>query len=389
MKYYLFALATLVVVCVGCAYDGQQVVPRHNQYHAPPAHMMVRPGPMVAGPGPGVLPPIASPAARRPVMKTTQVRFVGPPGMSIGWFIPRGFADNQLVAPARYNFPQNSTYRLKLSNIPDRPGLVVYPTLQVYPADPNTDAYLTHNSVPIQITVEDLDQVETNNFVTKVIYLPDARYQDLAIPGVNTLVSTRLGPGIDPVQEAAQRGAIMAVLRVGNADLEMARPGAPAIKQTSHNVVDGAQGNFKPPMSIGSIAGGSIGVPGPMMVGGHSLPGRPAMHPIAGVGPVPSWGDPITGTPIGLPGPPHLPYGRPAGLQSHTVRNLTKTDIPGPVEHMLIDVKHKPGVSVPDPVKYIYYEEEHPELAPEEINYPGMMVTPGAAPPSQVYGFQQ
>ncbi len=30
---------------------------------------------------------------------------------------------------------------------------------------------------------------------------------------------------------------------------------------------------------------------------------------------------PATGTPIGLPGPPHLPYGDPAGLKSHQVRN--------------------------------------------------------------------
>lgn len=397
MKYYLFAVATLVVVCVGCAYDGQQTVPRHDQYHAPPAQMMVRPGPMVDGPGPGVLPALANPAVAGPVpvMKTSQLRFVGPAGMSVGWIVPGGFADNQLVAPARYNFPQNATYRLKFTNIPDRAGLVVYPTLQVHPADPNTDAYLSHNSIPIEITVEDLDQVESNNFVTKVIYLPDARYQDLAIPGVETLVSTRLDPGVDPVAEAARRGTIMAVLRVGNADLEVAAPprpagpGQPPIQQMSHSVADGSEGHFYPPMPIASIEGGAIGVPGPMIVGGHSLPGQPAMHPVAGVGPVPSWGDPITGTPIGLPGPPHLPYGGPAGLKSHTVRNLTKHDLGKPVDHMLIDVEHKPGVSLPKPVKYIHYKEEHPELAPQEINYPGAMVMPGAPAPANVYGAQQ
>jgi hypothetical protein len=379
MKYYLFALATLVVVCVGCAYDGQQTVPRHDTYHAPPANMMVRPGPMVDGPGPGVLPFLAHPAANAIAMKTTQVRFVGPPGISVGWVVPGGFADNQLVTPARYNFPQNATYRLKVSNIPGREGLTLYPTLQIYPADPTTDAYLSHNSVPIEITVEDLDQVESNNFVTKVIYLPAPRFQDLAIPGVETLVSTRLDPGVDPVAEAARRGTIMAVLRMGNADLEAfgpprpSAPGLPPIQQMSHTVADGAAGGFMPPMPIAAIAGGAIGVPGPMIMGDHSLPGRPAMHPVAGVGPVPSWGEPITGTPIGLPGPPHLPYGGPAGLQSHTVRNLTKVDLGKPVDHMLVDVKHKPGISLPKPVKYIYYEEEHPEFAPEEINYPGGM----------------
>lgn len=392
MKYYLFALATLVVVCVGCAYDGQQTIPRHDAYVAPPANMMVRPGPMVDGPGPGVLPLLASPTANAAALKTSQVRFVGPNGMAVGWIVPGGFAENQLVTPARYNFPQNATYRLKLANIPDREGLALYPTLQVYPADPNTDAYLSHNSIPIEVTVEDLDQVESNNFVTKVIYLPDARYQDLAIPGVETLVSTRLDPGVDPVHEASRRGTIMAVLRMGNADLEVAGPPRPAgpgmpIEQMSYSVADGAAGQFQPPMAIASIEGGAIGVPSPMIVGGQSLPGRPAMHPVAGVGPVPSWGDPITGTPIGLPGPPHLPYGGPAGLQSHTVRNLTKVDLGQPVDHMLIDVKHEPGLSLPHPVKYVYYEEEHPELAPEEISYGGgAMGAGGYCPPGMEPG---
>ena len=79
------------------------------------------------------------------------------------------------------------------------------------------------------------------------------------------------------------------------------------------------------------------------------------------------------GPSIGLPGPPHLPYGGPAGLQSHTVRNLTDVDLGKPVDHMLIDVKHEPGLSLPKPVKYVYYEESHPQLSPGEINYPGAM----------------
>ena len=70
----------------------------------------------------------------------------------------------------------------------------------------------------------------------------------------------------------------------------------------------------------------------------------------------------MTGTPIGLPGPPHLPYGGPAGLKSHTVRNQTRQHLPDPVDHMLIDVRHNPGIRMPDPVKHIEYTESHPEF---------------------------
>ncbi len=108
---------------------------------------------------------------------------------------PHRFVSSARLAPARYNFVQAATYRLKFSGIPGREGLVVYPSLHVYPTLPQTAAYLEHNALPLRVTDEDLDQIETNNFVTKVIYLPDAKFQELAIAGVEELVSTRLGPG--------------------------------------------------------------------------------------------------------------------------------------------------------------------------------------------------
>ena len=46
--------------------------------------------------------------------------------------------------------------------------------------------------------------------MTKVIYLPDPEFQELALAGVETLVSTRLDPGVDPIVEADRRGAILA-----------------------------------------------------------------------------------------------------------------------------------------------------------------------------------
>lgn len=400
MKYYFLALGTVVVVCVGCAMDGNQKTTK-GEFHAPPAEMMMRPGPMVDGPGPGVIPAMAGPGMPGPGMGavpfgafgpppsalgTSQVRFVGPDGLSVGWQIPGGFAENQLVAPARYNFVQGQAYRLKLSNIPGREGLVIYPSLEIYPTHPNTDAYLSHNSLPLQITVEDLDQVESNNFVTKVIYLPDAKFQELAIANVETLVSTRLDPGVDPIQEADKMGTIMAVLRMGNMDLEMPSPvqmpgqeavmlGPNGVQQTAYKV-DGVEGRMMPPMPVGPAGGSRLGIPNAMIVAQSGLPGQPA-GPIAGVN-APVWGMPYTGTPIGLPGPTHLPLGGPASLQSHTMVNRTKMDLPEPVKHMTVGVKHNPGLSLPKPVSSVEYEETHPVYSPGELSYPAWNRPAGA-----------
>ncbi|MFO1019140.1 MAG: hypothetical protein U0903_00345 [Planctomycetales bacterium] len=422
MKSYFLALGTLLIVCVGCAvsksdFSGDSIVDR-NYYHAPPTALMARPGPMVDGPGPGVLPVVhqemAGPGGPggfcpppgipgglgmngMPGM-TTQVRFMGPEGMQIGWQSGGAYADRQLVAPNRYNFPQGAAYRLKLASIPGRDKLVLYPSLQVYPTSPRTEAYLSHNSVPLQITDEDLDQVQSNNFVTKVIYLPDPQNQELAIAGVETLVSTRLDPGVDPIAEADRRGSIMLVLRVGNMDLEGPAHGGAVnaslktdaqgnVVQTAHTTgADGAKGQFVPPTPIGGIEGRGSGVPGAMMMGMPGCPGQPAINPISGVT-APAWGMTVTGTPIGLPGPPHLPYGGPAGLKSHTVRNLTKQSIPKPVDHALVDVKHKPGIRLPKPVKHVQYTETHPQFRRPVVQEGGAGGDPGQdyCPP----GYQQ
>jgi len=385
MKYYFLAVATTVVVCVGCVGNGKVF---HNGEHvAPPAERLHRPGPSVDLPIPAIMPPLVQQGPGPFATQTSQVRFVGPTGMVIGWQIGDGYAEHQLTAPGRYNFPQSATYRLKLADIPGRAGMTLYPTLQVYPAHPTTDAYLSHNTIPIEITDEDLDQVESNNFVTKVIYLPDAKFQELAIAGVETLVSTRLDPGVDPVHEADRRGTIMVILRLGNMDREMpanangqGTPGVPTqaafqgdgVQQVGYQVrqVDGEAGEFVPPVPVAVHHVPPNGIPGEQIIGGYGQPGRPAMHPVAGMGPIPSWSMPQTGTPIGLVGPPHLPFGREAGLKSHTVRDVSDSKLPKPVDHMLIDVSHDPGYSVPDPVKYIQYKEKHPVYPAGKLSNP-------------------
>ena len=182
------------------------------------------PGLMMAGMGPGGG---TNGGGRQFPNVRSQLFFVAPVGMQVGWQTAAGGGDRvylpaQLTVPARYNFTQGYIYRLKLTEISGEPDIpALYPTIEVAPSTPATDAYLTHNAIPVQFTQEDFNQVKAGNFVTKVIYLPDPRYQELAIAGVETLVSTRLEPGIDPVVEADKRGTILMIIRLGGIDLEM------------------------------------------------------------------------------------------------------------------------------------------------------------------------
>ncbi len=87
-----------------------------------------------------------------------------------------------------------------------------------------------------------------------------------------------------------------------------------------------------------------MGVP----VGGYStMP----MNYMSGVT-APQYGMPMCGTPIGLPGPPSVPMGIPAGLQKQVIVNHTRVCLPEPTECERIDVKQSPGMSYPEPADH-------------------------------------
>jgi hypothetical protein len=261
-----------------------------------PPNLISPPGVAAAPPAalpPGLRPPGAvaavgaltgPPHAPFPIGRS-EVRFVGPPGMKITWYGPSAdgkgiFGPQFLQAPARYNFLQASIYRLKLSDIPNRPGVELYPTLEVVPAKVKTATFLAHSAVPVVFTEEDFEQVAAGNFVVKVIYLPDPQFQDLAATGPDEVVSSRLEPGVDPIVEAKRRGSILLVVRLGNIDLEA--PNTPAMD---------APNPFAPPCPP---AGAPPGLP--------PAPGAPPGLP-------PAPGVPMQMAPNMPPRPPMAPYG--------------------------------------------------------------------------------
>ena len=85
-------------------------------------------------------------------------------------------------------------------------------------------------------------------------------------------------------------------------------------------------------------------------------PNLPGM--IAGVT-APQYGMPMSGTPIGLPGPPHIPLGHPASLKKHVIKNHTQMHIPEPVDKVKIGVRMAPGYSYPNPVSRIHMTEQN------------------------------
>ena len=354
----------LIMGSVGCVTPG---------YNLPPADQLAAPGPGVTGPGPGVLSSVelaggagggAAVAGRACVdagftgPSNAQIMFAKPTGMEVFWDVTGSgqFSSTPLITPGRANFGQAGLYRLKFTNIEGYEGVELYPSLEVGPANPRTAAFLAHNTIPVQLTVNDINQVMSGNFVTKVIYLPDPEFQELAVAGVETLVSTRLDPGIDPVDEADRRGVILAILRAGNKDMEMAagagEPPVSAVSAAGYNAAAGHCGNGLA-MNANAANGLIAGYGASAGTGGY-IAGQTG----------PAYGMPITGTPIGLPGPPHIPLGAPAGLQKHIIRNHTHQYMPKPTRKVKMHVKQLPGIHYPQPPNRAWIKQyNHPQCA--------------------------
>ncbi len=315
-----------------------------KRYNMPPASRLAEPGPMVGGPGPGVLMPETIPvpgygaAAHAP---TIQILFNQPSAMNVLYDIVGDgtFSSDPLIVPGRVEFAQGGIYRLKLTDIPGREGVELYPTIEIGLASYRTAAYLAHNAIAIQFTEDDLDQALSSNFVTKVIYLPDPEFQGEAISGIDTLVSNRLEPGLDPIVEADRRGSILAIVRLGNKDVEMSGASSAGMP-----FMDGVG------FDMNGVACGPDGRP---LSPQHNPPNM-----VAGVT-APQYGMPHSGTPIGLVGPPHIPLGHPAGLQQHVMRNRTHMNLPDPVEKMKMTVRQQPGFSYPTPPSHVKIREQN------------------------------
>ena len=289
----------------GFGYDKPNVGGKKLWRHGVVSHGAPPPGGMLP-PGAGGMGADGAMGGRRFPNVRSQIFFLDPDGMQIGW--QTGASNGERVLSARatdragaYNFMQGYIYRLKIAHIsrPSRGGL--YPTIEVAPSTPATDAYLTHNPIPVQFTPEDFDQVvDGGNFVTKVIYLPDPKYQELAVAGVETLVSTRLEPGVDPILEADKRGTILLIVRLGAIDLE-GNSGAVATPAPPTTPAAPAPGTAPVVTPVPASPAGTILVPPAAMPPGAVPAAPPATES------VPVDNAPVTAAPPGTPAPAPAP----------------------------------------------------------------------------------
>jgi len=173
----------------------------------------------LSDPGPGAVAGSGSEAVGSLDPAVQVVRFQGPPGLMVEVLSPEvtpvPVGDGEGIATV--GLRRGVGYRLRLSNITERPGAELFPVLEVVghlhrPREVDPGRY------PIRIVFTDEDlwaATDQKQLVTKVIYLEDP---DQALPlklAKDQIPVVTLNPSEHPLRVAAALGRVMAIVRIG------------------------------------------------------------------------------------------------------------------------------------------------------------------------------
>lgn len=107
-------------------------------------------------------------------------------------------------------------YRCKIINLPQQPGVEIYPTIEVIDRLYPPPGQATRYPIPVELQLDELEAAARGQFVTRVIYLEQP---DLASPVQDRKGAQRVfevNPVDDPLEVADRLGRPMAILRMGS-----------------------------------------------------------------------------------------------------------------------------------------------------------------------------
>ena len=120
-----------------------------------------------------------------------------------------------LPAPAQAGMQVGHAYRIKISNLPNYPGVELFPTVELlgrlHPPIELKDKY----PVPIEITAEEIETAINDQMVTKVIYLEQPQLANPTRQVDGQMHVEALDTEVNLLEAADMRGRPIAILRLG------------------------------------------------------------------------------------------------------------------------------------------------------------------------------
>lgn len=107
-------------------------------------------------------------------------------------------------------------YTYRLSNIPEQPGIELYPTVEVIHRLYPPAQLVARFPIQIDLNQADIDAALAGNFVVKVVYLEDPEASRTQTHNGTQQPSFDLAPGSDLLSTADLMGRPMAIVRIGS-----------------------------------------------------------------------------------------------------------------------------------------------------------------------------
>jgi len=198
-----------------------------QQEGAPVRPPQAAPGPVVtSSPAPGTAAvggPVeavaAAPAGPVIPVDVQVVRFQGPAGVTLEVLGPNPEPVPVVGAPAlaTVGLKVGVAYRLRLTNLPDRPGAELYPVIEMV-GHLHRPPGIDPGKYPVRVvfTQDDFDDVvDRGRLVTQVVYLEDPEQAlPISLPK-DQIPVVSLNPSEEPLKVAAALGRVVGIVRTG------------------------------------------------------------------------------------------------------------------------------------------------------------------------------
>ncbi len=148
----------------------------------------------------------------RDYFQPTQIK--GPGSTKIALAANGRFVERQAM-PFAVGLRLGEDYRVRLTNLPGRPGKELFPTIKLIDRTFPPRGRELEFPIPIDISDDDIELALSGRFVTRVVYLEDPQN---ALPVVNNPdapLSLDITGGADPLNVAATMGRPVAIIRLG------------------------------------------------------------------------------------------------------------------------------------------------------------------------------
>jgi len=132
----------------------------------------------------------------------------------VTWFDGRQLRPIPMAVPAQVGLLVGHTYRLKISHMPEFPGVELYPSVEVLDRLHPPEGLKHEFPIPVHFTREEIEIALRGNLVSRVIYLEQPQ---LALPrqlDEDSRVTT-VNPNLNLIAEADKLGRPMLIIRLG------------------------------------------------------------------------------------------------------------------------------------------------------------------------------